>query len=79
MAASPVIMPLTAPRKVGLWSIPKDMSRMTQANGAVAVARLVLMTAVDASAKYGPSPLKLGRFRWAISSGMPRQPTQSPS
>ncbi len=59
MATSPTIMPLTAPRKVGFFSLPRNMSSSTQTSRAETVARLVLTTAVAASAlaKYGSPPL----------------------
>ena len=52
-------MPLTAPRKVGFFSLLRNMSHSTQISRAETVARLVLMTAVAASAlaKYGSPPL----------------------
>ena len=55
----PTIMPLTAPRKVGLRSRLAKMSQITQVSSATAVARLVLSTASDAlaPAKYGSPPL----------------------
>ena len=59
MATKPTIMPLTAPRKVGFFSLPRNMSNNTQVSSAETVARFVLTTAVDASAlaKYGSPPL----------------------
>ncbi len=53
-------MPLTPPRKVAFFSLPKPMSMMIQVIIAQAVARLVLTTAAVASApaKYGSPPLK---------------------
>ena len=53
-------MPLTPPRKVGFFSLPKLMSMTIQVIMATAVARLVLTTAAVASApaKYGSPPLK---------------------
>ena len=53
-------MPLTAPRKVGFFSGPRNMSQNTQVSRAAAVARLVLTMAAAASAlaKYGSPPLK---------------------
>jgi len=59
IATRPVIMPLIAPRKVGLrWRLAK-MSSSTQTSTATAVVRLVFSTANDASApeKYGSPPL----------------------
>ena len=59
IATSPVIMPLTAPRKVGFRCLLTNRSQITQVSNATAVARLVLSTASDASApeKYGSPPL----------------------
>src|ERR1700758_5028064 len=59
MATRPVIIPLTAPRKVGLRCLLAKMSQITQVSSATAVVRLVLSTASDASApeKYGSPPL----------------------
>ena len=60
MATSPTIIPLTDPRNVGFLAGPRNMSQTTQVSRATAVARLVLITAVAASAleKYGSPPLK---------------------
>ena len=43
IATSPVIMPLMAPRNVGLRCLLTKMSQITQVSSATAVARLVLM------------------------------------
>src|SRR5262245_33172611 len=60
IATRPVIMPLTAPRNVGLRALLAKMAQITQVSSATAVVRLVLITASDASApeKYGSPPLK---------------------
>src|ERR1700738_3328222 len=59
MPTRPTIIPLTAPRKVGLRSRLAKMSQSTQVSSATAVHRLVLSTASDAlvPAKYGSPPL----------------------
>src|SRR5882762_8004502 len=59
MPTRPTIIPLTAPRKVGLRSRLAKMSQITQVSSATAVHRLVLSTASDAlvPAKYGSPPL----------------------
>src|SRR5580704_14466777 len=59
MATRPVIIPLTAPRKVGLRCLLANMSQRTHTSNATAVVRLVLITASEASApeKYGSPPL----------------------
>ena len=53
-------MPLRPPRKVGFFSGPPIMSMTIQVIMAMAVARLVLRMAAEASApaKYGSPPLK---------------------
>src|SRR5689334_9143020 len=60
MATRPLIIPFTAPRNVGLRCLLPKRSQITQVSNATAVARLVLITASDASApeKYGSPPLK---------------------
>src|ERR1700747_2873954 len=60
MPTRPQIMPFRPPRKVGFFSLVRNMSMKIQVIMATAVARLVLTTAAAASApaKYGSPPLK---------------------
>src|SRR5258708_37679586 len=59
MPTRPAIIPLMAPRNVGLRSRLAKMSQITQVSSATAVARLVLSTASDAvvPAEEGLPPL----------------------